>query len=83
MSVLQTTKYQTQGTYPDWSFGCCDEGNHNTIINREGTILEHDIHCANFHALYDHTELSYKEILRIGTFELDVSLHLEYSDIKI
>jgi len=80
MSILQTNKYQTEGESPDWSFGCCDDGEHNTIPCREGTIFEHDKHCANFHALYDHTDLSYREILRIGSFELDVTLHLEYKE---
>jgi len=83
MSILQMTKHATEDAHPDWKWGCCDANDHNTIPLQQGTVLEHDRHSATFHALYDHSDLSYKEILRIGSFELDVILHLEYNNTNI
>ncbi|MDQ7060412.1 MAG: hypothetical protein Q9M43_04530 [Sulfurimonas sp.] len=75
MTILRTWK---QGTLKwDWGYG--DNKCHNTIPMRQGTAMEYDKHCATFHALYDHTKLSYKEILKIGAFELDIKVHFEYS----
>ena len=78
MTVIFTTKYDIE-----WKFGFGDDNDHNTLPARQGTPMEHDKFCALFHALYDHTELHYQELLMIGKFELDVQLHLEYKMQKI
>ena len=76
MTILRTDK-----TTPlNWDWGYGDDNCHNTIPSRQGTIIENDKHCATFHALYDHTELSYKEIVRIGAFEMDVKVHFGYEN---
>lgn len=78
MCILQTTKYGKL----DWEWGFGDENDHNTIPERVGTLMENEKHCAIFHALYDHTMLNYEEILRIGSFKMDVQLHLAYNKIN-
>ena len=78
LTILYTTKYDIKCEH---GFG--DKKDHNTLPAREGTAMEHDKHCAVFHALYDHTELHYQELLTIGSFELDIKLHLEYDEIAI
>jgi len=75
MCILQTSKYGKL----DWKWGFGDESDHNTLPNRAGTLMENEKHCATFHALYDHTILVYEDILRIGSFEMDIQLHLTYN----
>jgi len=77
LTVLTETKH-----YPlQWEWGFGDEKCHNTIPNRVGTPFEKDKHCATFHALYDHTDLTWKEILEIGSFSMRFSLELNYDAI--
>ena len=65
----------------NWEWGMNDGKCHNTLPAREGTPMENDYHCYTFHALYDHTCLEYSEILRIGSFNLELKLHLKYDSV--
>ena len=76
MTVISTTKYDL-----DWGFG--DDNDHNTLPARQETAMEHDKHCATFHALYDHTALHYQELLMIGNFEHNIKLHIGYKQQEI
>lgn len=74
MSILRTSKSNPL----KWTHGYGDKNCHNTILFRQGTSIEHDKLCATFHALYDHTDLSYKEIIKMGIFEMNIKLEFHY-----
>ena len=75
MTILTTNEKDLK-----WNWGLGDNKCHNTTPSRKGTPWEHEKHCSLYHDLYDHTALSYREILRIGTFELDMDLCFEYGE---
>lgn len=64
----------------EWGWGFGDDNNHNTIIDRQHTHKEFDKHCAFFHALYDHTELYYRELLLIGRIDFSLQLQLDFDE---
>jgi hypothetical protein len=55
-------------------FGLDDGVNHNIAHGRTDHPLRNEHHCWLFHCLYDHTELSWEEILRIGMVWVDINV---------
>jgi len=65
-------------------WGLADGNCHNTLLNRQGHVMQDDKHCWIMHALYDHTELSYDEILKISYIDISYKIqHNKKSMIKI
>ena len=66
-------------------YGIDDGINHNEFRGWTKDVLttniDHpmcgDYHCWIFHGLYDHTELQWEEILRIGSIDVDVKLRMD------
>ena len=63
-----------RGDYP-W-----DETNHNEFQHRDFHDMKDEHHCWLYHCLYDHTELTWDDMLRIGSFWMDIHVCYQYSD---
>jgi len=73
ITILYTTKEEMV-----WEFGFGDKNNHNTLTDKKGTPMEYDKHCSLLHALYEHTDLYYQELLMIGELDFHMNLCLDY-----
>ena len=58
-----------------------DDTNHNEFhIRNNPHNMKDEHHCWFYHCLYDHTELTWDDMLRIGSFWMDIHVHYQYSD---
>ena len=46
------------------------------MLDKKAHVVCKDYNCWIFHSLYDHTQLQWEEILRIGSIDVDVKLSL-------
>lgn len=58
----------------DW--GLDDGNNHNEFEHWTHHPMFGDTHCWTFHGLYDHTDLTFWEILRIGRVSFSIDLQM-------
>jgi len=64
---------ERRDTYP-W-----DDTNHNEFhIRYDPHNMKDEHHCWLYHCLYDHTELTWEDILRIGSFWIDIKVRYQY-----
>ena len=56
------------------------EHNHNQFRARAEHPMRQDEHCWWFHSLYDHTDLEFTDMLRIGSFWSDIKVYYQYFD---
>ncbi len=60
-----------------------DNTNHNEFLFRNNHNMKDEHYCWFYHCLYDHTELTWEDILRIGSFWMDIHVRYQYSaDVK-
>jgi len=65
-------------------YGIADGVNHNDFAHWDEKVLRNgkkhvmygDFHCWSFHGLYDHTQLQWEEILRIGSVEMNITMEM-------
>jgi hypothetical protein len=66
-NILVTLKeYLTLLRVPDYACGLDDGINHNAFQQRDGHPMQGEYHCWLYHCLYDHTDLWFDDMLRIG-----------------
>jgi hypothetical protein len=56
------------------------DNNHNEFRGRTEHLMKQDYHCWWFHCLYDHTDLEFKDMLRIGRIWSDIKVYYQYFD---
>jgi lysyl-tRNA synthetase class I len=56
--------------------------NHNEFIHHKNHPMKDDFHCWLYHCLYDHTDLKWEDILRIGTIWIDIKVDYQYFNNK-
>lgn len=66
-----------------WDYGIVDNNCHNVLVNKEGHVMEQDKHCRLMHVLYDDTDLSWDEILRIGAITMEYQVLYKTQFIEI
>jgi hypothetical protein len=54
--------------------------NHNEFRRREGHPMQGEEHCWWFHSLYDHKDMSFEDMLRIGMIWSDIKVAYQYRD---
>ena len=64
----------TQNFYNNNCYGIDDKINHNDIVKT--SIFDGKHHCWIFHSLYDHTQLTWDEILKIDSIDVNIILRL-------
>ncbi len=57
------------------AWGLNDGNNHNDLFEEHPMLDEH--HCWLYHSLYDHTELGWSNMLRIGSIWLDIDIEYQ------
>jgi hypothetical protein len=60
--------------HQDWSWGMGDGNNHNDMEGWENCPMSNEQHCSMYHALYDHTDLGWVNMLRIGSLWIDIEV---------
>ncbi|RBQ32049.1 hypothetical protein CRU92_04575 [Arcobacter sp. FW59] len=73
MTNISDDKYKKTSSYI-WS------ENHNEFFGREHHQMKDEYHCWWYHCLYDHNNLSFKDILRIGRIWSDIKVYYQYFD---
>lgn len=56
------------------------KGNHNDFMFWESHPMRGEYHCWWFHCLYDHNNLSFEDMLKIGTIWSDIEVQYQYID---
>jgi len=66
-NILATLKehLKLQRSLPE-PFGIDDGINHNIFQGMDGHLMQGEFHCWLYHCLYDHTDLWFNDMLRIG-----------------
>ena len=54
--------------------------NHNEFRGQTDHLMKGENHCWLYHSLYDHTHLSFEDLLRIGTIWSDIEVCYQYVD---
>ncbi len=57
-----------------WEWGIGDGNNHNEYQNWDKHPMKNEYHCWLYHCLYDHTELGWINMLRIGRIWVDINV---------
>lgn len=70
--VVVDESYREQ--YFEREFGICDRTNHNEYRHHDTHPMKGEFHCWLYHCLYHHTSLSWGNILRIDSIEIDLKL---------
>jgi hypothetical protein len=52
--------------------------NHNEFFGRTDHFMKNEYHCWWFHCLYDHNNLGFEEILKIGKIWSDIKVYYQY-----
>lgn len=60
-------------------FGIDDSLNHNEFKHMKDNPMAGDVHCWLFHCLYDHWELGWDDLLRIGHIDADIAIRFTHS----
>lgn len=66
-----------------WDYGIVDNNCHNVLVNKKGHVMEQDEHCRLMHLLYDDTDLTWDEILRIGAITMEYNVLYKTQFIEI
>ena len=61
----------------DWEWGIGDRNNHNEYTSFKHHSMKDEFHCWLYHCLYDHTEMGWVNILRIGSIWVDINIEYQ------
>jgi hypothetical protein len=83
-NILVTLKEYLKGLRnPAHDFGIDDGMNHNEFQWGDGHPMQGEFHCWLYHCLYDHTDLWFEDMLRIGHIWVDLKvLYQHKSDVE-
>ena len=83
-NILVTLKEYLKGLRnPTQAFGIDDGMNHNECQWGDGHPMQGEFHCWLYHCLYDHTDLWFEDMLRIGHIWVDLKvLYQHKSDVE-
>lgn len=77
-NILVTISEGLKGL-PERDFGIEDGINHNEFQHMDGNPLQTEFHCWLYHCLYDHTDLSWEDLLRIGHIWVDMQVVYQHT----
>ncbi len=63
--------------HKDWKWGIGDNNNHNDFQHWARHPMRKEQHCWLYHSLYDHTDLGWVNILRIGSVWVDINVEYQ------
>jgi hypothetical protein len=52
--------------------------NHNEFFGKTNHFMKNEYHCWWFHCLYDHNNLEFEDILKIGKIWSDIKVYYQY-----
>ena len=83
-NILVTLKeYLTLLRVPDYDCGLDDGINHNAFQQRDGHPMQGECHCWVYHRLYDHTDLWFDDMLRIGHIWVNMPVIYQHTSVVV
>jgi hypothetical protein len=76
-NILATLRERLKGC-AQHDFGIDDGTNHNAFQQMEGHPMQGEVHCWLYHCLYDHTDLWFDDMLRIGRIWVDIQVWYQH-----
>jgi hypothetical protein len=76
-NILATLRERLKGS-AQHDFGIDDGINHNAFQQMDGHPMQGEVHCWLYHCLYDHTDLWFDEMLRIGRIWVDIQVWYQH-----
>ncbi len=64
-------------------FGIDDGINHNAFQQRDGHPMQGEFHCWLYHCLYDHTDLWFDDMLRIGHIWVNMPVTYQHTSVVV
>ena len=78
-NILATLREMLKDCDQD-DFGIDDGINHNDIFQHiDGHPMQEEFHCWLYHCLYDHTNLWFDDMLRIGSIWVDIQVWYQHN----
>jgi len=74
-TIYEYSKFLPDGKDTKW---CFETQNHNEFVGWKQHQMKDDYHCWWFHCLYDHNQVDFKDMLRIGTIWTDIKVQYQY-----
>lgn len=79
--LVQLTAYRNKLISPSEIFS--NKVNHNEYQYWDGHVMQDENHCWLYHCLYDHTDLGWSNILRIGYIDIDIKIVYQKHTIRV
>ena len=70
--LVQLSERSTRYKQSDSLLG--DGLNHNEFQYVDGHVMQEEVHCWLYHCLYDHTDLGWRNILKVGAIDFDIDI---------